>query len=140
MSTLQNVYVKGNLSVASGNISVADGKITVFGGGISKVEKTIQLWQSEDFDGTSLSITNNHCILTITSISNVTLTLPDVATNSGLMLLILKTGATGLITINTSGSDTINDGIQTSQIITHQYDRFQIVSNGSVTIPIWVII
>jgi hypothetical protein len=56
--------------------------------------------------------------------------LPTAVSNAGLTFTIKKTGAAGIVTITTNGSETI-DGADGYVEVDAQYDFITIVSNGA---------
>ncbi len=81
--------------------------------------------------GTSITLDSNYYLIELSDTGSVTVTLPQASTESGREYVLIKTGATGAITINRSGSDTIDDGSTTSISLTTQYDKVSLISNGS---------
>lgn len=61
--------------------------------------------------------------------SAVVVNLPSASINEGRELQVKKMGSTGTITIDPSGSETIDD--QETLIISIQYDTAQIISDGT---------
>ena len=97
-------------------------------------------WQVLDYSSTTTLLLNGtHHLVNVFTTTNLTVTLPDVAGFSGKFYTIKKMGATGIITINRSGSDLINSTL-TAIDIENQYDQVSFVSNGSTTAPLWLII
>jgi hypothetical protein len=58
----------------------------------------------------------------------VSVSLPP-ASNKGQTFLLISTGATGAVTINRAGADVIDAGA-TSIVLSSQYDRVRLMSNG----------
>jgi hypothetical protein len=99
--------------------------IIQYNSGITKSITTI-----EDPD-TTYTITNNDNFIIFSTTNPTTATLPSVAVNIGLILLIVKTGATGTLTINTdNGTEYIDDNSTTSISLTTQFDRVELISDG----------
>lgn len=88
---------------------------------------------------TTLVLDNTDYLINCTTTDPLTITLPDATTYAGKTYIIFKLSATGtgLITINSSGSDTVNDGTLTSVSVPNQYDRISLISNGG---SIWLIV
>jgi hypothetical protein len=91
--------------------------------------------KKETSASTSFTPTTANCCYELTAGSNVTVTLPDTSTeagNNGRLYIFIKTSSTasGDVTINRSGTDTI-DGSLTSVDLTDQFDRIMLVSSGA---------
>lgn len=102
----------------------------------NKAEKKPTLIYTTD---TTLVLNDTHYYVGCTTTNPLTITLPDVATNSGKVYIIHKLGASGTITINTSGSDNLDTG-GTSISISTQYERIELFSNGYASDPLWITI
>jgi hypothetical protein len=79
---------------------------------------------------TSLTLDSTHYLVEFSSTSAVAVTLPAASSNSGREYVLIKTGASGTITISRSSSDTIDDAATTSISLTTQYDKVSLISNG----------
>lgn len=81
---------------------------------------------------TSINLDSTHCVLEVSNIGNVTITLPDAnASHRGREYHIIKTGSGGTITINTFDSnDHIDNNSTTSAVLSNQFDRVTLYCNG----------
>lgn len=79
---------------------------------------------------TSLTLDSTHYLVEFSSTSAVSVTLPAASSHSGREYVLVKTGASGTITISRSSPDTIDDAATTSISLTTQYDKVSLISNG----------
>lgn len=97
----------------------------------TKIETEQELLVNHNFRALYEEITTTQALgkgYTFNCYNTITVTLPDAATSPG-RILVVKNFDTGIITINTTSSQTI-DGLTTKQL-TAQYDKFVFQSNGS---------
>lgn len=73
---------------------------------------------------------SNAAIIECSSLLTTNVLLPNAAVVSGLQYLIIKTGATGTVTVVPDGVQTI-DGTVSSVVLSTQFSRVQLVSNGN---------
>lgn len=79
------------------------------------------------------SLTESDYMVEFSFNGNVAVTLPLTSTENGATgrkFILIKTGATGSVTISRSGGDVI-DTVNTSIIMDTQYDRVNLISNGN---------
>jgi hypothetical protein len=80
---------------------------------------------------TSISLsTATHTIVECTSSSTVTVTLPSVTNIAGQEFVVIRSG-TGTVNINTTSSQTIDDGTTTSVSLSNQYDRVTFICGST---------
>jgi len=83
-------------------------------------------------NGTSLTLTNSNDIVEFTSTLTTTTTLPLAnSLNKGKIFLLIKTGLTGDLVINSSGSDKIDNNTDISIILSIQYSKISITNTGN---------
>jgi hypothetical protein len=118
---------------ASGNILSTDGAGSTSWAYPNK-------WPILNYSSTTpLTLNDTHYLVNVSTTSNLTITLPDVVAFAGKFFTIKKISATGIITINRSGSDLINSTMTTLDV-ENQYDQISFVSNGNSTTPLWLIV
>jgi hypothetical protein len=77
------------------------------------------------------TVLSTNYAMSFSSLSAVTVTLPGISSlNAGQTFLLISTGATGAVTINRAGADVIDAGA-TSIVLSSQYDRVQLINDGS---------
>lgn len=81
-------------------------------------------------NNTNIILTDEEHVLLISATVPVVITLPPAAAHSGKEYVLIKTAATGIVTIQTTNPNTIDDGISTSDILDIQYDRITFLSDG----------
>lgn len=67
----------------------------------------------------------------LSAITAAVITLPSVTGNTGREYILIKTGVTGTVTINTAGTDTIDNGVSTTIVLSNQYDKVVVVCGSS---------
>ena len=78
--------------------------------------------------GTSYTLQPNDSLVEFSNVTGVTVTLPESTTlSNGKQYFIIKTGSGSAVTINISGSDTIDD--KTSIVLNNQWQRVLLTSN-----------
>lgn len=87
-----------------------------------------QEWKVDASAATSLTLDDTHHIVSFSSTSTVTATLPA-ASDGKREYVIKKTGASGTINVNRAGSDTIDGG--TTVALSTQYHLLRLVSDGT---------
>jgi hypothetical protein len=91
---------------------------------------------SSSFTELDTVLNDKHNIVEINNLGSVSVTIPLASSHGGHIFKIIKTGSTGVITLTTSGTDTINNSSTTSITLTSQYSHVKLVSGGS---SIWYI-
>lgn len=86
--------------------------------------------QLDIITGTSLTLTTSHHVVEFSYAGNVTVTLPLVSANIGRTYILIKTNI-GILTVSTSGSDCIDNGVSTSLILDNRYDRTVLICGST---------
>lgn len=79
----------------------------------------------------TIVLSNIHNVVESSFVGAVTITLPDVTTNVGRQYTIIKISVSGTITINTTGGQTIDNGVATSVALPTQYDRVVFIGGST---------
>lgn len=84
------------------------------------------------------TLTTNDYLIEISNTGSITINLPLLSSATyGIKYIIIKTGSGGNITVQSSGTDTINSGNTTSVTLSQQYSRLEIIAGPS---SLWYII
>ncbi len=124
------VSVSSSLAVTGSGTSTFNGLTTVNGNLIINAGVVNHLTiNNNDIIG----LTTSDNIIESSFAGGVLITLPDVTTNVGRSYTIIKTSTTasGSVTINTTSSQTINDGASTSIVLESQYDRVVLLAGST---------
>ena len=127
---LRFIHVKTNGSsfVASQSLDIGDGRLSVSYVGYLAVNDYVQIiaWAA-----TSDTLDDTYYTVLCECTSNaITINLPAVSGNEGLVYNIKKIDSTGnAVTVDANSSETIDDA--TTQTISSQYDSIQIICDGS---------
>ena len=114
--------IDGNDTIASTIVKLSAALDAGFAGGITPVTTTVV--------ATTATLTaNDQVVIADTATAIITLTLPAVATNTGLTYSVKKVGSTANVVIDGAGAETI-DGA-TTLALTTQYDSTTLYCNGT---------
>jgi hypothetical protein len=134
----QDLRVNNNLMVNS-SIIANKGIVSYDSSSINKnlkINGGFQKKSREETSGVSFSLELDDYLVEVSTTNNINVTLPLASIEKGREYVIVKTGASGTITVIRSGSNTIDNGGTTTHALTTQYDKVKLISNGN---SIWYI-